>query len=65
MQIKASEFTELIMREMKRKKKRNDSGDICSDTIVKPVHTNPDIFKSAFMYIFHMNQPFVLYSVHT
>ena len=50
MQIKASEFNELNMRE---KKKRNDSGDICSDTIVKsPVHTNPDIFKSAFIHIF-------------
>ena len=50
----------------KQKQKRNDSGDICSDTIVKsPVHTNPDIFKSTFIYIFHMNQPSVLCSVHT
>ena len=50
MQIKASEFYRI---KYERKKKRNNSGDICSDTIVKsPVHTNPDIFKSAFIYIF-------------
>ena len=35
------------------------------DTIVKGlVHTNSDIFKSAFRYIFHMNRPSVWYSVH-
>ena len=46
-------------------KKKNDSGHICSDTLVKsPIYTNPDIFKSAFRYIFHMNRPSVLYSVH-
>ena len=54
MQIKASEFTELIMKELKKKKKKPKL--FCSylhiDTIVKsPFHTNPDIFKSAFIYV--------------
>ena len=56
MQIKASEFTELIMKELKKKKTKIKTTWFCSylyiDTIVKsPVHTNPDIFKSAFIYV--------------
>ena len=39
--------------------------DLKVPTIMKrPVHTNPDIFETAFIYIFHMSRPSVWYSVH-
>ena len=52
----------------KQKQNKNKKTEMILVTFVvtnSPVHTNPDIFKSVFIYIFYMNKPSVLFSVHT
>ena len=67
MQIKASEFTELNMKEMKKKKKRNDSGHICRLTLSwKAPSTQIRIFLwRIYIYIFTwIGLPFGIPSTH-
>ena len=64
MQINASEFTELNMNELKKKNEMILVVFLDWHYREKRFHTNPNIFKSAFIYIFHMNRPSVWYSVY-